>query len=299
MAVTLTTVLPEQAEAVGVMMYESFRDIAERHNFEPTFRTPEFAQVIVRLLAQSEGYESFLLVEEGQPLACNFGDERDEVVGVGPVAVAVGQQGGGLGRRVMEALLERAEQGGFTSVRLIQSAYNMQSFSLYHKLGFEVKDALASLHGRPPDDETPTDLVREYTPDDLDACDALHRDVLGVGRRHDIEYMANFAPPVVVERDGRVAGYLTRFPGDEVFVTHGVARDEQALRDLIIGTSRAVPGELRLTLPTGQPETLRWAMGNGRTATRRGGFRLMELGTYMVRGDYQPPMGAWIPSPFY
>ena len=29
------------------------------------------------------------------------------------------------------------------------------------------------------------------------------------------------------------------------------------------------------------------------------GFRLVELDTYMVRGDYQEPAGAWVPSPFY
>lgn len=291
MAPTLTTILPEKTEDVGTLVYEAFRDIAERHNFEPAFESPELAQLIVRLLAQTEGYESYLLVEDGRPLACNFGDERDEVVGVGPVAVAVGQQGRGLGRQVMEALLERAEQGGFASVRLLQAAYNMQSFALYQRLGFEVKDTLAVLLGRPPADEEPRDRLREYTADDLDACDALHRDVLGFGRRHDIEFMANMAPPVVVERDGELAGYLTRFPGEEVFLTHGVARDERALRDLIIGTAKAVPADLRFALPTSMAETLRWAIGAG--------FRLTELNTYMVRGEYEKPMGAWIPSPFY
>ena len=291
MAPTLTTILPEKTEDVGTLVYEAFRDIAERHNFEPAFESPELAQLIVRMLAQTEGYESYLLVEDGRPLACNFGDERDEVIGVGPVAVAVGQQGRGLGRQVMEALLERAEQGGFASVRLLQAAYNMQSFALYQRLGFEVKDTLAVILGRPPADEEPRDRLREYTADDLDACDALHRDVLGFGRRHDIEFMANMAPPVVVERDGELAGYLTRFPGEEVFLTHGVARDERALRDLIIGTAKAVPADLRFALPTSMAETLRWAIGAG--------FRLTELNTYMVRGEYEKPMGAWIPSPFY
>ena len=291
MAPTLTTILPEKTEDVGTLVYEAFRDIAERHNFEPAFESPKLAQLIVRLLAQTEGYESYLLVEDGRPLACNFGDERDEVIGVGPVAVAVDQQGRGLGRRVIEALLERAEQGGFASVRLLQAAYNMQSFALYQRLGFEVKDALAVLLGRPPADEEPRDRLREYTADDLDACDALHRDVLGFGRRHDIEFMANMVPPVLVERDGELVGYLTRFPGEEVFLTHGAARDERALRDLIIGAAKAVPADLRFALPTSMAETLRWAIGAG--------FRLTELNTYMVRGEYEKPMGAWIPSPFY
>lgn len=66
------------------------------------------------------------------------------------------------------------------------------------------RPALRHPRGRPPEDEVPTCQIREYSPDDLDACDVLHREVLGIGRRHDIEFMANFAPPVVVERDGRL-----------------------------------------------------------------------------------------------
>ncbi len=299
MTVTLASVLPEQSPEVGELVYEAFRDIAERHGFEPGFPSPEFAGLVVRLLSQTEGYASYLLVEDGRPLACNFGDERDDALGVGPVAVAVDQQGRGYGRRVMEALLESADRDGFASVRLIQAAYNVQSFSLYHKLGFEVKDLLAILRGRPPEDEDPTDPVRAYAPDDLDALDALHREVLGVGRRHDIEFMANMTPPVVVERDGRVAGYLTRFPGDEAYLTNGVARDERALRDLIIGTARAVPGVMHAFIPTSSAETLRWAMERGGADVAGGGFELRELASYMVRGEYRQPMGAWVPSPFY
>jgi len=288
---TLTTVLPGQAEAVGTLVYEAFKEIAERHNFEPPFSTPELAQFIVRLLAQTEGYESYQLIEDGRPVACNFGDERDEVVGVGPVAVAVDQQGRGLGRRVMEALLERAERNGFRSVRLVQVAYNLQSFSLYHNLGFNVTDMLANVRGRTDGAQEPSDRVREYTPADLEACDTLHREVLGIGRRQDIELMAGFAPPLVLERGGQIAGYLTRFPGAQTFITHGVARDEQALRDLIISMARSSTGDVHVLLPTSHAETLRWAMAQG--------FQLLELDSYMVRGEYQPPMGAWVPSPFY
>ncbi len=291
MAVTLTTVLPEQAQEVGTLVHEAFLDIAERHNFPPAYATPQIPSLVIRLIAQTEGWESYLLTEGDRPIACNFGDERDEIVGVGPVAVAVDQQGRGLGRRVMEALLERADERGFRSVRLIQSAYNMQSFSLYHKLGFNVTEALALVQGRPPEDASPHGTTRDYGAADVDACDRLHHEVMGYGRRNDLEAMARFAPPVVIERDGAVAGYLTRFPGEEVTVTHGVARDEQALRDLIIGTARAASEQLVLFIPTSQAATLRWALANG--------FRLRELNTYMVRGEYEPPSGAWIPAGFY
>ncbi len=291
MALEIVPIRSDQVEAVGQIVYEAFHDIAERHNFEPAFPEPALAQFVVRLLVQTEGYGTYLLSEDGKPVACNFGDERDEVVGVGPVAVAVDRQGRGYGRQVMEALLKRAQEARFRTIRLVQVAYNMQSFSLYHNLGFNVTDMLANVRGRPADSESAVDDVREYTAADLDACGELHRDVLGVGRRHDIELMAGFAPPLVVERDGQIAGYLTRFPGAETFVMHGATRDERALRDLLIGMARASAGDLHLLLPVSYAGTLRWVMGQG--------FKLLELDSYMVWGEYQPPIGAWVPSPFY
>jgi predicted N-acetyltransferase YhbS len=291
MAVQMTSVLPEHVDEVGQVVYEAFKEIAERHNYEPAFSVPELATGIVRLLVQAEGYQSYLLLEDGKAVACNFGDERDDVVGVGPVAVAVKKQGNGYGRRVMEALLERAEANGVRSVRLTQAAYNRQSFSLYHNLGFDTRDVLANVRGRIEADERPVDSVRTFTADDASACDALHREVLGFGRRGDIEYMATMAAPLVVERNGAIAGYATRFPGGETFVTHAAARDESALKDLLIGMQGVSEGPLHLLLPSRHAGTLRWLMGQG--------FEVMELDCYMVRGEYQEPLGAWLPSPFY
>jgi GNAT superfamily N-acetyltransferase len=284
-------VLPERVDAVGSLVYDAFEDVGRRYNYPPAFSEPEIAQGIVRLLVQTEGWQSYLIEEDDTPIACNFGDERDEAVGVGPVAVAPGRQGRGLGRRVMEALLQRAEANGVRSVRLLQAAYNLESFSLYHRLGFQVKALLVNLRGTLAAPGEPSDRVREFTPADLDACDALHREVMGIGRRNDIEMMAGVAPFSVAERSGRIAGYVTRFPGEETFITHGIAVDERAMRDLIAGTAASTSGPISLLLPSSQAETVRWAMGAG--------LELRELDSYMVYGEYQEPAGAWLPSPFY
>ena len=70
-----------------------------------------------------------------------------------------------------------------------------------------------------------------------------------------------------------------------------VARDEQALRDLILGAARGAPVDLRVTLPVSLPSVLRWAL--------EGGFVLSELDTLMVRGAYERPAGAYLPSAWY
>jgi predicted N-acetyltransferase YhbS len=291
-SVAIVDMAPDQVEAVGKVVYEAFRDVAIRHGFEPGYESLNFATFVVRSLNWLDGFASFVAIEGGQPLAVNFLDQQNDVAGVGPVAVGVEHQGRGLGRMVMEALLERAEGGGFQSVRLLQAAYNLVSFSLYCRLGFDAKEQIASLRGRPPADERAAGVVRECTPQDLDTLDDLSLEVLGFRRRGDLEMAMPLARPLLVEREGRPVGYVCRFPmPDGAFLGPAAARDEEALKDLIVGAARLVPGSLRLALPVSCPSLLRWALQSG--------FSLMEMGTLMVRGTYEVPAGAYMPSAWY
>jgi GNAT superfamily N-acetyltransferase len=83
----------------------------------------------------------------GQILGSNFMDERDAVRGIGPISVDPKVQNRGLGRRLMQAVLERAR--GAVSMRLVQEAFHMRSMSLYATLGFDVKEPLLLVTGRP------------------------------------------------------------------------------------------------------------------------------------------------------
>jgi hypothetical protein len=244
------------------------------------------------MFSQLEGVASFVAIEGGQPLAVNFLDQRNDIAGVGPVAVGVEHQGRGLGRMVMEALLEQAESRGLQSARLLQAAYNLVSFSLYCRLGFDAKEEIAYLRGRPPADEGTTGAVRECTPQDLDTLDALSLEVLGFCRRGDVEMAMPVAQPLVVERKGRAVGYVCRFAMPSgAFLGPAVARDEEALKDLIVGAARLVPGGLRLAVPVNCPSLLRWALQSG--------FSLLGLETLMVKGTCRVPAWAYMPSAWY
>jgi GNAT superfamily N-acetyltransferase len=61
--------------------------------------------------------------------------------------VAPAVQNAALGRRLMTAVLDRAERQGFAGVRLVQAAFHNRSLSLYAKLGFDVQEPLANLQG--------------------------------------------------------------------------------------------------------------------------------------------------------
>jgi predicted N-acetyltransferase YhbS len=291
-SMAIAGMVPDQVEAVGKLTYEAFRDVALRHGFEPIYESLDFATRVVRSLSRLEGFTSFVASEGGQPLAVNFLDQRNDIAGVGPVAVGVEHQGRGLGRMVMEALLEQAEDCGFQSVRLLQAAYNPVSFSLYCRLGFDVKDELASLRGRPPADEDVAAAVRECTPDDLDGVDRLSLEVLGFRRRGDVEAVMPFVRPLLAEREGRLVGYTCRIPTPSgILLGPAAARDETALKDLIVGAARLAPVDLRPVVPVSCPSLLRWALQSG--------FSLSELATLMVRGTYEAPAGAYMPSVWY
>ena len=208
------------------------------------------------------------------------------------MAVGVEHQGRGLGKMVMEALLERAEGCGLQSLRLLQAAYNLVSFSLYCRLGFDAKDEIASLRGRPPAEESADGAVRECTPGDLDALDDLNLEVLGFRRRGDLEMAMSFVRPLLIERQGHPVGYVCRFPTPSgTFLGPAAARDEETLKALIVGAARLMPGDLRLAVPVSCSSLLRWAL--------RSGFSLRELANLMVRGTYGAPAGAYMPSAWY
>jgi predicted N-acetyltransferase YhbS len=84
---------------------------------------------------------------EGPIIGSNFLDERDPIRGLGPVTVNPQVQVRGIGRRLMEAVLERAR--GAVHLRLVQDSFNMLSIYLYASFGFEVKEPLLLMRGQP------------------------------------------------------------------------------------------------------------------------------------------------------
>jgi len=291
-SMAIVGMVPDQVEAVSKLVYEAFRDVALRHGFKPIYDSLDLATLHVRSLSRLEGITSFVVIEGGQLLAANFLDQRNDIAGVGPVAVGVEHQGRGLGRMVMEALLEQADGSGFQSVRLLQAAYNMVSFSLYCRLGFDAKEEIAYLRGRPSADEDIAATVRECTPQDLDTLDDLSLEVLGFRRRAEVEAIMPFVRPLLAEREGRLVGYVCRFPTPSgILLGPAAARDEEALKDLIVGAARLASGDVRPVVPVSCSSLLRWALQSG--------FSLSELGTLMVRGAYEAPAGASMPSIWY
>src|SRR5947209_16754753 len=98
----------EDAEACGQICYDAFADIAERHNFAKDFPSPEVASGILADLLTHPGFYGVVAEHEGRIAGSNFLDERSPIYGVGPITVDPAVQNSGIGRQLMEAVLQRA-----------------------------------------------------------------------------------------------------------------------------------------------------------------------------------------------
>jgi len=278
--------------AVGEIIAVAFNDVFQRHGFPAPWPEAQAAEVVPSLYVTYPGARGFVAQRDGQVVGLGFLYVRGDTAGIGWVAVAPEAQGSGAGRAIMERLLEEARD--CSSVRLIQDAFNNVSFSLYTKLGFVVRDVAPLLVAEDPRPRPPASpsAVRPMTPADLESVAALEARLTGMRRQADYALLLPFRRQLVCERDGRTTGFLCRIPAADAILL-GPAAGEQLddLKALLCGAVE-LPGprltELRLT--ASQPELLRYVFDSG--------FVISNIGTYMVRGEWQPPRGAHLMAMF-
>jgi predicted N-acetyltransferase YhbS len=275
------------AEVCASIFFEAFKANAERHNF-PNEVTPPDSETIARWSQRfsNPGYYGVVAERDGRIAGSNFLDERDVIAGVGPLTVDPAAQDSQIGRRLMEAVVTRSVEKRHPGVRLVQAAYNRRSLALYTKLGFDVREPLASMQGPPLRLEIPGYTVRPAAESDLEACNDLCRRVHGHARGAALGEAVRQGTAMVVERQGRITGYATvvGFSGHAVGVSN---RDLQAL----IGAAPEYEGLAGFLLPTRNGELFRWCLQHG--------LRIVLPLTLMSRGLYNEPAGAFLPSIYY
>lgn len=277
------------APEVARIVFDAFAGIHDRHRFARDFPTPEAAAGLVGALVSHPAIWGVVAESGGRLVGSNFLDERGPVRGVGPITVDPGAQARGVGRRLMQAVIDRGD--GAAGIRLLQDSFNTASLSLYTVLGFDPRDPVAVIGGRPAHAAT-TDLeVRPLVEADLGECEALHVRVHGFERSAELrDSLASDAlQPVVGIRDGRIAAYaagVTFFPA-----AHGVAESERDLADLILGALAQTGADASFLLPVRQAEAFRVFLGAG--------LRVVKPMTYMTMGEHREPAGAWFPSVLY
>ena len=276
---------PADAEICGRICYHAFKTIAEAHGFAPDFPAPEVAiDVLTRMLANPKFY-SVVAEIKGRIVGSNFVDERNTIAGVGPITVDPTVQNRAIGRRLMDAVHQRATERNFAGVRLIQSGFHTRSLSLYTKLGYDVREHLACMQGNAVDISIAGHLVRLAAQADLESCNRLCCEVHGHDRAVELDDAIARRSATVVEHDGRITGYATVIG----FFGHAVGESNKDLKALIGAAKEfAGPGFL---LPTRNGELFRWCLSNG--------LRITQPMTLMSKGVYKEPTAAFLPSILY
>jgi predicted N-acetyltransferase YhbS len=275
--------VPADAEACGRISYEAFKDIRERHGFPLHFSTVEIAIERASFCISHPSIFGVVVECGGQVIGSNFLDERDAIRGLGPITVDSKVQVRGVGRRLMEAVLERAR--GAIGVRLVQDTFNMLSGALYASVGFEVKEPLLLMHGGPMSKPSLAVEVRPLEHDDLDDCAALCRRVHGFDRTNELRDALKTLSPLVASRNGKFTAYA-KWPRN-----HAVAETEEDMQALLLGAAAMNSEPLSFLLPVRQAKLFRWCL--------REGFRAVLPMTLMAMGEYQDPDGCYMPSILY
>jgi len=110
---------PDDAQACGRIAYDAFKAIADEHNFPPDFPSPEHAITVLSFLMAHPHFHKVVAEFDGRIVGSNFLDERNSIAGIGPITVDPTVQNRAIGRRLMQAVMERTAARNSPGVRLV------------------------------------------------------------------------------------------------------------------------------------------------------------------------------------
>ncbi len=280
--VMIRRAVPTDAQACGKICYEAFLTIATNHGFPTDIPSAEHAAGFLTRLFGHPRVFCVVAEQDGQIVGGNCMDERTAIAGIGPITIDPTTQNRSVGRRLMKAVLDRAEEQKFAGVRLVQAGYHMRSLSLYAKLGFVVREPLACMFGSSVRQETPGHRVRPAQAPDLAACNSIAFRVHGHDRGAELAEAIQSGSALVVESRGRITGYATSVS----LFGHSVAETNEDMRALISGAPEIPPPGV--LVPMRNASLFRWCLDRG--------MRTIEPLNLMTIGLYNEPAGAYLPS---
>jgi Predicted acetyltransferase len=273
---------PDDAAACGQICYEAFFGINQRHGFPCDFPDAAHPVGLLNMLFSNPAFYCVVAEVDGRIAGSNCLDERSDIHGIGPITIDPSIQNRGVGRKLMEAVIERSGQKAAAGIRLVQAGFHMRSLSLYASLGFDIREPLICMQGRTQQRAGAGCSVRPAQLADVVACRALSMRIHGFDRSAELPTAIEHGTAKVIEREGRITGYTS----DLAFFGHSVAESNVDLQGLIASAdSFGGPGIL---VPTRNNALFRWCLTNG--------LRAVQPMTLMSIGLYNEPAGAWLPS---
>ncbi|MBM3728162.1 MAG: GNAT family N-acetyltransferase [Acidobacteria bacterium] len=235
----------------------------------------------------------------GRLMGSCFYHPRKLHVGLGIMNVHPNYFGLGVGRELLRYITDFTDHHGYKSLRLTQSALNLDSFSLYNRAGFVPRHAYQDMMLTVPAAGLPhrvpgMDRVRDATLADIPAIAALEMSVSGVTREQDyrlaIENPHGFWSASVYEGSGgAIDGFLISCGHAAMnMVGPGVMRSDEHAAALILREYDRHRGRSPVCLiPVERAGLVRQMY--------EWGARNVELHFCQVRGKFQPFAGVNMP----
>ena len=287
----------EDADKVGKIIFEAFSAVADKHSFPPDFPSVDVARGLASSLLSNPRFYSIVAEDntsnggedKDSIVGSNFLDERSNIVaGVGPLTIDPKYQNKGTGRQLMINVLERAKNKNFPAIRLLQDSYHSRSLALYATLGFEVREPISNMQGKPIQEAIPGRSVRAATESDTESCNTICKTVHGHDRNGELQDSIKQGSAKVVLHENKITGYTCGL----TFFNHSVGLTNDDLKALnSSATNDDSYGGPGILIPSRNTQLFRWCLNNG--------LRLVQQLTLMTIGLYNEPAGSYMPSILY
>jgi N-acetylglutamate synthase-like GNAT family acetyltransferase len=208
---------------------------------------------------------------------------------IGPLTVHPTAEGGGIGRKLMNAAVIQAHKRNHDQIRLVQSPSHIRSFVLYTKCGFTLREPLFLMQGQSLKSEINHASNRSarlvLNNNDISMCNELCKSAYGFSRDLELHQAIDQGVALMTEQDGAVTGYAAGIG----ILCHAVAKSNDDLKTLIANASTILgPGFL---VPGRNHEIINWLLENR--------FQIGWPANLMTIGPYQEPRLPFLPSLAY
>ena len=231
--------------------------------------------------------------------AC-FYHPREHHMSLGIMAVHPDYFGRGIGRALVNGIAQFTDDNKLSSLRLVSSAMNMDSFSLYNRSGLVPRVSYNDMILEVPADGLAVvapgqDRVRDAKLSDIDAMAQLEHELSGISRRTDYEYAINnergfLSAAVIEDESGTLSGFAISVKCPALnMIGPCVARSEEDALALVRRQLDNFAGQVPLFLVPMQKRHMVETLYSW-------GARNVETHLYQVRGDYSECRGVNMPS---
>ncbi|MGK0187303.1 MAG: GNAT superfamily N-acetyltransferase [Verrucomicrobiales bacterium] len=305
--IKLRRLLPNEWDAIAELIHFSTNFWYEKHLNHGIFAGPTAdARVFPEVYEAMDPGQCIVAVDEasGRLAGSCFVHPRETHFSLGIMNVHPDFAGNGVARMILDEIVQLADAADAAGlpVRLVSSALNLDSYSLYTRAGFVPRalfqDMVAS---RPMAGETPpgTDRIRPATLADVPAIADLEMELAHIRRERDYAHFVENAAGIwrlsvieSAERPKMICGFLAsvNHPGSNL-LGPGVMRSDADALALIcaeIEHFQKLGNSPVFLVPADRPQLVQ--------ELYRRGARNCELHVCQVRGHFTPFSGIVMPT---